>query len=567
MNTLLPLALTYLARGYSVIPVGADKRPLVSWKEFQTRRATADELVAWWTQSPDAQVGIVTGEISNLTVVDVESDGDFNLVKDITFEVETGGKGKHYYFQYEPDFKNAVRILPSVDIRSEGGYVVASGSKTSKGAYTTLRDIPVMKMTVQTKETLLGASKARFGGVLLPASTREVAYPPKLSTEGLVYEGVGEGGRNDAMAKYAGSVHAKLHPSLWPTIGWQMFESANQKNNPPLNPRELRITWESIERAESRANPSGRVFQRAERTWGPAEPEKKEPDAESKNIPAGALDPQESIHVSEVAASQIIDSDNTYPLDMPPFDEALLGGVSLGELIVVAGQSGHGKTTLIQDWSVTLASGGQTKRPQLPVLWFSYEVLARPMWQKFQTMGANEQTPIYMPRVTETGDLDWVTETIEKAIAKWGVKIIAIDHLGFLRSPKGNYSNAAEAITQTVRALKRLAVKHGLIIMLPVHVRKTASRVPDLNDIRDSLGIAQEADTVFFIGREKDGSGMPTVKAKVWLMKNRKTGMAVNAMFDFQFGRYYYSPQGTKEAAEEEEFNQREKEFNDKLFK
>ena len=34
-KTLLPLALTYLNRGWSVIPVGLDKIPVISWKEFQ----------------------------------------------------------------------------------------------------------------------------------------------------------------------------------------------------------------------------------------------------------------------------------------------------------------------------------------------------------------------------------------------------------------------------------------------------------------------------------------------------------------------------------------------------
>jgi replicative DNA helicase len=252
------------------------------------------------------------------------------------------------------------------------------------------------------------------------------------------------------------------------------------------------------------------------------------------------------LHVAEVADLQVVDSENTYPLDMEPFDEALLGGVSFGELVVVAGQSGHGKTTLIQDWTVTLATGGKQKKVKLPALWFSYEVLAKPMWKKFQSMGATKETPIYMPRVTETGEIDWVFEAIEKAIDKYGVKVIAIDHLGFLKSPRGNYANAADAVTHTVRNLKRLAVKKGLIIMLPVHIRKTISKIPDLNDIRDSLGIAQEADSVFFISREKDSSGMPSTQSKVWLIKNRKSGASVAATFDFQFGRYYYNPDADK---------------------
>lgn len=550
MTTLLPTALVYLSKGYSVIPVGLDKRPLVNWKEFQSRRATPDEMVVWWTQNPEAQIGIVTGSISNLTVVDIESDGDFELLKDQTFTVETGGKGRHLYFKYEKEFKNAVRIFPSVDVRSEGGYVVAPGSKTSKGGYSVILDLEVMQMSSQTKTLLLGAKTKQIPWYV---SSGQTQYP-RVTTEGIEYLGSSEGARNDLMTKFAGSIHAKLHASLWSSIGWQMFEAGNQKNVPPLSPYELRVIWASIGSRETQQNPNGRDYnplqvQEKLKTWGP-EPDnvsqvgRKFDDSVSDSEAeqdSQQLDQKETLHASEVASLQTIDSEHTYPLDMPPIDEALLGGFSAGEVIVVAGQSGSGKTTLIQDWSVTLSSGGQAKREKLPSLWFSYEVLARPLWQKFQGMGADLNTPVYMPRFNETGDIEWVKEVIEKAIVKWGIKVVCIDHLGFLRAPKGNYSNAADALTNTVRALKKLAVKRGLIILLPVHVRKTSAKTPDLNDIRDSLGIAQEADTVFFIGREKDDSGLATNQAKLWLVKNRKTGIAVSAIFDFVFGRYYYS--------------------------
>lgn len=558
MTNMLPTALIYLSRGWSVIPVSPNKQPLILWKEFQTRRASPEELVAWWTQHPDAQVGVVTGAISDLTVIDVEADGDFEMVKDQTFMVETGGKGRHYYFKYEKEFRNAVRIFPSVDVRSEGGYVVAPLSETSKGPYSVIREVEVMQMSSQTKKSFLEANKRELPWYATSGTT---SYPPADTAEGMVYEGAGEGTRNDSMTKFAGSVHAKLHKSLWASIGWQMFEEANKKNTPPLPPYELRVIWNSIGAREVVQNPSGRDYTghvSRETTWGPA-PKKPASQAHQyddsvaeKSAEAVPEDPKETLHASEVAALQTIDSDHTFAIDMPPFDDALLGGFSAGDLIIVAGQSGHGKTTLIQDWSVTLSSGGQTQREKLPSLWFSYEVLAKPLWGKFQGMGADEQTPIYMPRFNETGEIDWVVGVIEGAITKWGIKVVCIDHLGFLRAPKGNYSNAADAITHTVRELKKLAVKRGLIILLPVHMRKTSSKTPDLNDIRDSLGIAQEADTVFFIGREKDDAGLLTLQAKVWLVKNRKTGIAVSAVFGYAFGRYYYDANKNAEKVEQE---------------
>lgn len=579
MENLLPTALSYLGRGYSVIPVGQDKRPLVIWKEFQSRRATAEELVKWFEEYPNTQIGIVTGEISDLTVVDIESDGDLTLLKDETYTVKTGGGGIHVYFKYDKDFKNAVKILPSVDVRSEGGYVIASGSVSTKGAYTEIKGGDVMHMSTQTKTLLseaIFASRRQLSDST-PAVTGGGLYP-RVSTDGIEYAGAGEGSRNDSMTKFAGMIHAKLHSSLWSSIGLKIFEEGNLKNSPPLGQRELGMIWESISSRETSQNPEGRIYHQKERTWGPDNRDMNtvsEPAAESasgiKPAPGDSeaesselVDPKETLHVSEVAASQIIDSDHTYSIGMKPFDEALLGGFSAGDIIVVAGQSGTGKTTLIQDWSVTLASGGEAKAEKLPTLWFSYEVLAKPLWQKFQGMGADEDTPIYMPRFNESYDLEWVGDVIEKAIEKWGIKVVAIDHLGFLRAPKGNYSNAADAITNTVRALKRLAINHGLIIMLPVHVRKTAFKTPDLNDIRDSLGIAQEADTVFFIGREKDSAGLLTSNAKLWLVKNRKTGISVSAQFHFAFGRYYYSEGESKKEPDDDSFSDAEiKAYND----
>lgn len=521
--------------------------------------ATPEELIEWFEKYPDAQIGIVTGSISNLTVIDVESDGDFGIVDDQTLTVETGGKGRHFYFQYEKEFKNAVKVFPSVDVRSEGGYIIAYGSKSHKGPYKALNDLPVAKMPSGTKEAFLEANRRQKPWFVSDTGPRVESYDQK-SPE---YGGSLEGSRNDSMTKYAGVLHAKLHQSLWASVGMQMFEEANRKNSPPLSMYELSVIWNSISQRELQQNPAGRNFSpsySSPRVWGPTPdngidvtmdviPKHNMGDAISGPPDLNDLPREESfetLHASEVAEMQTVDTDHTYATNMLPFDEALLGGFSLGEIIVVAGQSGHGKTSIIQEWSVTLAMGGGGLYENLPSLWFSYEVLAKPLWQKFVLMGASATTPIYMPTFNETGDISWVTKVIDTAIEKWGIKVVCIDHLGFLKPPKGNYSNAADSITHTVRALKQLAVKRGIIILLPVHIRKTISKIPDLNDIRDSLGIAQEADSVFFIARDKDEAGLPTSEAKVWLVKNRKSGIAVSATLNFQFGRYYYNPEETE---------------------
>lgn len=546
MNPILEQALVYYARGWSVIPVGPDKKPMVSWKDYQSKRADIGQLMHWWKTYPDSQVGIVTGTISNLTVIDVEAEGDLTLIKDDTYTVQTGGGGRHYYFTYDADFTNMVRVLPAVDVRSEGGYVIAAPSKTHKGPYTVLKEVEVCQMSTLTKKTLLEAHRG----------SQKVSVPQSSSrfTGGIDYPGYGEGQRNDQMTKFIGSVLAKIHPSMWAEIAWPIVLQANQKNTPPLSDIELKNTFKSIASREQSAHPAGRLYTR-NKTWGPApEGAPTEASVEQVSDAAGEKRVVEILQVKVAADAQEIDTDTVFPVDMSIFDEALLGGFSPGDLIAVAGKSGHGKTSLIQDWTTTLASGGGGKRPQLATLWFSYEVLIKPLWKKFQVMGATEDTPLYLPSFNESGSVEWVKDMIEKGIAEKSVGCVAIDHLGFLQPPKGNYANQSDAITHTVRYLKKLAVKHGLVVFLPVHVRKTNKQhVTDIEDIRDSIGIAQESDAVFFVERRKNRDGTYEDSATITLSKNRKTGVSVAGSFEHRFGRYYYSEALTQEHQELDE--------------
>ena len=98
-------ALDYLARGFSVIPVGQDKRPLLpTWKEFQNRRPTAADVENWFQQYKPTGIAIVTGRISGLVVLDVEADVDLTPFRiPLTVAAKTGGGGWHFYFRYPKD--------------------------------------------------------------------------------------------------------------------------------------------------------------------------------------------------------------------------------------------------------------------------------------------------------------------------------------------------------------------------------------------------------------------------------------------------------------------------------
>ena len=129
-------------RGMAIFPCKG-KIPLTSHGCLD---ATADmaQIGEWWTQHPDAKIAIATGTKNGIFVVDVDADKDGEAsLRDIeqkcaalpsTVEVITGGGGRHLYFRL-PDFdeapsiKNSVsKLAPGIDIRGDGGYVIAPPS-------------------------------------------------------------------------------------------------------------------------------------------------------------------------------------------------------------------------------------------------------------------------------------------------------------------------------------------------------------------------------------------------------------------------------------------------------
>jgi putative DNA primase/helicase len=133
------------ARGWSLIPLKPrDKRPaLRSWQEYQTRPATYAELEAWFLSDTPMNVGIVTGKVSALLVVDADSPEAEAWatahMPPCNQRVRTA-KGVHLYFAYSgsTSIKNKVRCTfggrqLEIDVRADGGYVVGPGSVHPSG--------------------------------------------------------------------------------------------------------------------------------------------------------------------------------------------------------------------------------------------------------------------------------------------------------------------------------------------------------------------------------------------------------------------------------------------------
>jgi hypothetical protein len=139
---LLTAALNYAgANNFSIIPLQKDKRPYFKWQDHQRKKGTADEIRQWWHKWPTAMIGIVTGQISGLFVVDCDTPEGFDDVQKLlpdSLDIPTARTprgGWHLYFQYPTDSGLTVQagIMPGVDIRGEGGYIIAAPSMNGNG--------------------------------------------------------------------------------------------------------------------------------------------------------------------------------------------------------------------------------------------------------------------------------------------------------------------------------------------------------------------------------------------------------------------------------------------------
>ena len=508
----------------SIIPVGADKRPMVEWKEFQTRYAT-DEEIAKWSEFPGVQLGIVTGKLSNLTVVDVEKGGDASFLPQSGTIIETGGGGAHFYFAYCEDMKNKARIRDLVDLRSEGGYVVAPRSVSNKGEYRLVQQGPLGEFPAEFFEE--AKRPTRYGGDIFEAV-------PTTKSEIENYQGYGAGQRNDEITRYIGHVLSRIHPAKWDTEAWNIIVEANKKNVPPLSDHELTTSYNSIKNTEITNNP---------RRW-----------SERNVAPTKNWDAQDELGdgrimlMSEVAKLQHIEIDAYHPLGFPIFDTEIMGGAIPGDLISIAGMSGEGKTSFAMNLAKNFVQSGGA------VLFFSYEMLVQFVWEKFKNMGMRDDEALYAPFKNITGNVEWIEKKIKEAKQSHDVKFVVIDHLGFLAPAMSGMSSRATEnysvyITSIMRELKTVAKNEEIIIILPVHMRKREAFFKkntdlDINDIAHSAGVAQESDLVFLIQREKDTRvGAPDVYSgysTISLAKNRRGSKNPKGFFTMINDQFVY---------------------------
>jgi hypothetical protein len=244
-------ALDYGRLGWPVIPVESrGKRPLIPWQVYQHRLSDPTEVAEWFRRWPDANIAIVTGVVSGLVVLDLDprhgADASLQELQrehgpiPETVVALTGGGGRHLYFAHPGEtLRNRVGLAAGVDLRGDGGYVVAPPSVHASGEPYRWECSP---------EVCRPAPLPRW---LSEAPDEQVRRGHPLSHwRRLLREGVAEGERNNTIASLAG--HLLWH-GIDPQVTMELLLSWNvTRCRPPLEPAEVVRTVESITRLHQR---------------------------------------------------------------------------------------------------------------------------------------------------------------------------------------------------------------------------------------------------------------------------------------------------------------------------
>ena len=248
-------ALELASRGWRIHPIKQDKKAILNeWQKI----ATTDETIIreWYEKWPQAGIGIATGAASNLVIIDIDvkDDGESGLLKleqrfgnlPKTITVKTGGGGRQLYYSYPSDceIRNKVRLLgiKGVDVRGEGGYVVAppslhpSGNRYEWGTESeTIAELPQHWRFALMKQ-------ASPDGVMIEAKPGGPKGPLRDRTKSFIRGGAEQGERNqrlyEAACELAGAGYTRDEAEPYLTQG-------ASRSTPPIDRSEVMATLSS----------------------------------------------------------------------------------------------------------------------------------------------------------------------------------------------------------------------------------------------------------------------------------------------------------------------------------
>ncbi|KAI8869739.1 P-loop containing nucleoside triphosphate hydrolase protein, partial [Ramicandelaber brevisporus] len=192
----------------------------------------------------------------------------------------------------------------------------------------------------------------------------------------------------------------------------------------------------------------------------------------------------------------------------------LLKGHRRGELTIVSGATGVGKTTILSQLSLDYCSQG------VSTLWGSFEIqnkrLAKRMLIQHAKLDlttdldqfdnyANQfsRLPLFFLRFFGSTPANEVVNAITHSVDAYDVKHVIIDNLQFMLSGQGRNLDKWDIQDDAIAKLRKLATEKDIHVTLVVHPRKSqdANEPLDIHSVFGSAKVTQEADNVIFIQR------------------------------------------------------------------
>jgi len=220
-------------------------------KGFKDGAVTPEVIEAWFQRWPDANVGVVTGQESGLIVLDTDpKNGGFESFAALeaqygtlptTLVVETGSGGTHHYFRHPDDGRklpNCANLagFMGIDVRGDGGYVVAPPSLHATGVHYAFReesaevaDAPAWLLDLIVKKPFKEQGARSFAVPVAAGASVEI---------------IREGGRNERLTKEAGALRRRGHDEA--LIAEVLLQMNERICSPPLDEDEVRRIAASI---------------------------------------------------------------------------------------------------------------------------------------------------------------------------------------------------------------------------------------------------------------------------------------------------------------------------------
>ncbi|KAF2352753.1 P-loop containing nucleoside triphosphate hydrolase [Trinorchestia longiramus] len=214
--------------------------------------------------------------------------------------------------------------------------------------------------------------------------------------------------------------------------------------------------------------------------------------------------------------------------------QRLLLGHRPGEVTVLSGSTGAGKTTFLAEYSLDLTQQGVT------TLWASLEVskerLCEVLLQQYSgaplpsdrtsfdaLWHAFRQLPLYFLDVHGQQPLDLIMEAIRESVLVRGVRHVVVDNLQFMVGCQSNSGERWQHQDMAMAAFRSFATQYNCHVTLIVHPRKLqAGETLTLQTIGGGARVTQEADNVLLL--QVQGANPVSSRKAIEVVKNRYGG-------------------------------------------